>query len=508
MLAITHACALVGLDGQMIEVQVDFNPRAGLPSFTIVGLPDSAVRESRERVRAAIKNSRLRFPGKAYIVNLSPADIPKHGPAYDLAIAVGALAATDQIPLEAVENAVFVGELSLDGRIRHVNGVLPMAYAAQVAGFTTIYVPSEDAPQAGLVNGIDIIPLETLGELVEHVYGLQPIPTYAREEITLRNTSIPDGLTDFTDVKGQEHVKRALEIAAAGHHNVRMVGSPGVGKSLLARAMPGILPSLTIEEAIEITRIYSVADQLNGDGLIQVRPFQAPHHTISQAGLVGGGTIPRPGAVSLSHFGLLFLDECTEFSSKALEVLRQPIEDKIVTISRARGSVTFPANFLLVLAHNPCPCGYYGDMTRTCTCTPNNIKRYQNKLSGPLIDRIDIHIEVPRVDYDKLLDSKQGETSAVVQDRVEAARERQKARFKDYTAIFANGDMSAGEVQKMCQLADDARQLLDLSVRKMHLSARAYHRILKLSRTIADLDVQDIIELNHVAEALQYRAQG
>jgi magnesium chelatase family protein len=402
---------------------------------------------------------------------------------------------------------VFIGELSLDGRIRHVNGVLPMVYAAQQAGFTTIYVPAEDAPQAGLVNGIDIIPVETLGVLVEHIYGLKPISVYTRQEISLTEAPIPEGLIDFADIKGQEHVKRALEIAAAGHHNVRMVGSPGVGKSLLARAMPGILPSLTFEEAIEITRIYSVADSLTSDGLIKRRPFQAPHHTISTAGLVGGGTIPKPGAVSLSHLGLLFLDECTEFGPKSLEVLRQPIEDKIVTISRAKGSVTFPANFLLVLAHNPCSCGYYGDLTRACTCTPTLIKRYQSKLSGPLLDRIDIHIEVPRVNYDKLLNSNRSETSTTIRERVEAARKRQKSRFKDYPSLYANGDMTAGEIQQMCILRDDARNLLDLSIRKMNLSARSYHRVLKLSRTIADLDSCEQIQVNHVAEALQYRPQ-
>ncbi|MGB7342495.1 MAG: YifB family Mg chelatase-like AAA ATPase, partial [Phototrophicaceae bacterium] len=302
-----------------------------------------------------------------------------------------------------------------------------------------------------------------------------------------------------------EHIKRALEIAAAGHHNVRMVGSPGVGKSLLARAMPAILPSLSLDEAIEVTRIYSVADKLDSDGLVSRRPFQAPHHTISQAGLVGGGTIPRPGSVSLSHLGLLFLDECTEFSTKALEVLRQPIEDKIVTISRAKGSYTFPANFLLVLAHNPCPCGYYGDLTRSCTCTPTMISRYQSKLSGPLLDRIDIHVDVPRVDYDKLMAHTKSESSEAIQQRVEQARQIQTKRFSKHPNIHANGDMGAGEIQTMCILADDARQLLDLSVRRMKLSARSYHRVLKLSRTIADLATSDFIQVAHVAEALQYR---
>lgn len=505
MLSIVHACAVIGLDGEMVEVQVDFSPRAAIPQFTIVGLPDSAVRESRERVRAAIKNSGLRFPNKRYIVNLSPANIPKHGPAYDLAIAIGALASTDQIPLEVLDNAMFIGELSLDGRIRHVNGVLPMAYAAQQVNIDTIFVPEEDAPQASILSDMTVYPVRTLGELVEHLYKLNPIKPYEHDKNFFTKNVNYDNLVNFSDVKGQEHIKRALEIAAAGHHNVRMVGSPGVGKSLLARAMPAILPSLSLEEAIEVTRIYSVADKLGGDALVSQRPFQAPHHTISQAGLVGGGTIPRPGAVSLSHLGLLFLDECTEFSGKALEVLRQPIEDKIVTISRAKGSYTFPANFLLVLAHNPCPCGYFGDMTRTCTCTPTMISRYQSKLSGPLLDRIDIHVDVPRVDYDKLMNADKSESSEAIRERVESARQKQTKRFKAYPNLHANGDMGAGEVQTLCILTDDARQLLDLSVRRMKLSARSYHRVLKLSRTIADLDGQETIQVNHVAESLQYR---
>ena len=505
MLSIVNACAVIGLDGEMVEVQVDFNPRAAIPQFTIVGLPDSAVRESKERVRAAIRNSGLRFPNKRYTVNLSPANIPKHGPAYDLAIAVGVLASTDQIPIEMLENTLFVGELSLDGRIMHVNGVLPIAHAAQRAGLDTIYVPEEDAPQAAVLQGINVIPVRTLGELVEHLYKLKPIQAFQADENFFTTSPNYDHLVNFSEIKGQEHIKRALEIAAAGHHNVRMVGSPGVGKSLLARAMPAILPSLSLDEAIEVTRIYSVADKLNGDALISQRPFQAPHHTISQAGLVGGGTIPRPGSVSLSHLGLLFLDECTEFSGKALEVLRQPIEDKVVTISRARGSYTFPANFLLVLAHNPCPCGYYGDMSRSCSCTPTMISRYQSKLSGPLLDRIDIHVDVPRVDYDKLMGSDKSESSETIRERVETARKIQTHRFEKHSNLHANGDMGAGEIQTLCILAEDARQLLDLSVRRMKLSARSYHRVLKLSRTIADLDNKEQIQINHVAESLQYR---
>ena len=505
MLAIAHACAVIGLDGVLVEVQVDFNPRAGLPSFTIVGLPDSAVKESRERVRAAIKNSGLQFPNKAYVVNLSPADIPKHGPSYDLPIAIAALAATDQIPLARLDDALFIGELSLDGRVRHVKGVLPMAYAAQQAGYRALYVPVEDAPQAALVRGIEVYPVETLGHVVEHLYGLQQIPCYQMDSFSLEAPPLDD-VTDFADIKGQEHIKRAMEIAAAGNHNMRMVGPPGVGKSLLAHAMPGILPRMTLEEALEVTRIYSVADMLNGSHpLMQHRPFQSPHHTISQAGLVGGGTIPKPGAISLSHRGVLFLDEINEFSPNVLEVMRQPIEDKVVTISRAKGSLTFPANFLLVAAHNPCPCGYLGDAVRACTCTPNQITRYAAKLSGPLLDRIDIHVDVPRVDYDKLMSDQRGEPTASVRERVEAARERQRARFNGLTGLYANADMGVGEVQQFCIMSADARSLLELSVRRMHLSARSYHRVLKLSRTIADLDARQHIEVNHVAEAIQYR---
>jgi len=507
MLSIVRACAVIGLDGVIIEVQTDFNPRAGIPSFTIVGLPGSAVRESRERVRAGIKNSGLQFPNKGYVVNLSPADLPKHSTAYDLAIAVGVLAATDQVPLGTIEDGVFIGELSLDGTVRHVKGVMPMAFTAQQAGFSTVYVPAEDAAEAALVPGIRVVPVESLGQLVEHLYDLNTIPPFVLPPDALDITAaVPDGVTDFADVKGQEHIKRALEIAAAGGHNIIMTGSPGVGKSLLARAMPGILPRLTMDEALEVTRIYSVADMLHGNNpLVTARPFRSPHHTISQAGLVGGGTIPKPGEISLAHRGVLFLDEIVEHAQKTLEVLRQPIEDKVVTISRAQGSVTFPANFLLVAARNPCPCGYHGDPTHSCSCTPNMIQRYQSKLSGPLLDRIDIHVDVPRVDYDKLMSDDRAEPSAAIRGRVEAARDRQAARFAEMPGLYANADMGAGEVDQFCKLQPEAKQLLELSVRRMQLSARSYHRMLKLSRTIADLADSATIEVNHVAEAIQYR---
>ncbi len=509
MLAIVSACAVIGLEGYIIEVQTDFNPRAGIPSFVIVGLPDSAVKESRERVRAAIKNSGLQFPNKGYVVNLSPADLPKHSTAYDLAIAVGVLAATDQIPLGTIEEALFVGELSLDGSIRHVKGIMPMVHTAALAGYENAFVPAGDAAEAGLIDGINIIPLETLGQLVEHLYNLNPIVPYiTKTDTNDKTTALDKGIVDFADVKGQHHVKRALEIAAAGNHNVRLIGPPGTGKTLLARAMPGILPHLTYEEALEVTRIYSVADMLSNDHpLMRMRPFRAPHHTISQAGMVGGGAIPKPGEITLSHRGVLFLDECTEHSIKTLEALRQPIEDKIVTISRAKGTLTFPANFLLVLAHNPCPCGYYRDNVKACTCTPTMIERYQSKLSGPLLDRLDIHVDVPRVDYDKLLSTERNEASVVIRQRVEQARLRQKERFANHSHLFANADMGVGEIQKFCALTTEARQLLELSVRKMQLSARAYHRILKLGRTIADLGESSLIEIQHIAEALQYRPQ-
>lgn len=506
MLARVHSCALIGLEGHIIDVEVDFNPRAGIPSFVIVGLPDTAVKESRERVRAGIKNSGLQFPNKGYVVNLSPADLPKHGPSYDLAIAVGVLAATDQIPLGKLENTLFVGELSLDGSVRHVKGVMPMVHTACQQGCETVYVPAEDAAQAALVGDIEIIPVETLGKLVEHLYNLNPIMPYLPEPLTLDDTILAENLVDFAAIKGQEHVKRALEIAAAGNHNILLTGPPGTGKTLLARAMPGILPSMALEEALEVTRIYSVADLLESDRpLMQTRPFRAPHHTISQAGLVGGGGIPKPGEVSLSHRGVIFLDEINEFHPKVLEVLRQPIEDKIVTISRAKGTLTFPANFLLVAAQNPCPCGYYGDPVKPCTCSSTMILRYQSRLSGPLLDRIDIHVDVPRVDYDKLMGLQNGETSQQVRMRVEKARERQKARFAAFSDLHANADMGAGEVQKLCVLTGDARQLLELSVKRMQLSARAYHRVLKLSRTIADLATSELIDVHHIAEAIQYR---
>lgn len=500
MLSKVYSCAVVGLEGVIVEVEVDYTN--GLPGVTIVGLPDAAVQESRERVQTAVKNAGLHFPRHRIVVNLSPAAIRKEGPAYDLPIALGVIILAGHLPQESIEGAMFVGELSLDGVVRHTRGVLSMSAAARANGFKKIFVAESDAGEAALIPDLEVYPVKTLAHLYDHLAGRRFIEPYLPSTDSLEPLFVP---TDFSEVKGQEHVKRALEVAAAGGHNVLMVGSPGSGKTLLARSMPGILPEMSIEESLDVTRIFSVADQLPaGTPLIKHRPFRSPHHTISHAGLVGGGNIPKPGEISLAHRGVLFLDEFPEFGSRVLEVMRQPMEDKVVTISRAKGSLTFSANFQLIAAMNPCPCGYYGDSQKPCTCAPAVVTKYQKRISGPMLDRIDIHIEVPRVDYEKLSGNKLGETSETIRQRVQNARNIQQARFTN-SDIVCNSDMRVGEIRLFCQLQDEGQSLMRAAMSQMNLSARAYHRILKLSRTIADLSNSQEIQSNHLAEALQYR---
>jgi magnesium chelatase family protein len=480
--------------------------------MAIVGLPDMAVNESKERVRSAIRNSGGTIPQPSRIVvNLAPADLRKEGPAYDLPIALGLLAAADQIHAD-MSDTVFLGELGLDGAVRHTNGVLAMVAMARERGIRRVYVPVEDAREAALIGGVDVLPVTTLRQLVMHLNG-HPVA----EGSIVPYVAEPPGddeenghyPVDMSHIKGQEHVKRALEVAASGGHNLLMQGPPGSGKTLLARCTPTILPSMTTDEMLEVTKIYSVAGMLPSDRpLIRHRPFRAPHHTVSHAGLVGGGRLPRPGEITLAHRGVLFLDEFPEYTSQALETLRQPLEDRVVTITRVSGSLSFPANFVLIAAMNPCPCGYYGDPVKQCTCTSAMITRYQKRISGPLLDRIDIHVEVPRVEYEKLSDKRAGETSAAIRARVEAARKRQRERFAHVEGVTCNSEMHPAEIRDHCDLDAAGQSLIKAAMRQLNLSARAYHRILKLSRTIADLAGSERIEAAHLAEAVQYRPRS
>ncbi len=505
MLATSQTCAVVGLDGHIVQVEVDISP--GLPAFNIVGLPDPAVQEARERVRAALRNSGCEFPLRRITVNLAPADLKKAGPAYDLPIAVGIMVGTGQLEWHE-GGAIFLGELSLDGSLRHTTGILAMVSVVRDQGYSKAYVPAIDAAEAALVSGVEVYPVPTLAALISHFRGEAPIvPIVGNGLPPEHGLDIPEGM-NLGNVKGQDHAKRALEVAAAGFHNVLLNGPPGSGKTMLARCLPSILPPMEAEEALEVTKIYSVTGALPSDRpLMRKRPFRSPHYTISNAGLVGGGRTVRPGEITLSHRGVLFLDELPEFSHTALESLRQPLEDKVVTISRVAGSVTYPASFMLVAAMNPCPCGYNTDPKKECSCSPSAVARYQKRVSGPLLDRIDVFVEVPPVEYEKLMEEEPAQNSNQTRRNVEQAREIQQGRFREQ-GFLCNSEMGPADVWKSCPLDESARALLQTATQRLNLSARAFHRILKVSRTIADLDGAKDIGVSHLAEALQYRSRG
>lgn len=495
------SAAVIGINAELIEVEADVSS-GPLGAFAIVGLPDMAVSESKERVRSAVKNSGFPFPKQKITVNLAPADLKKQGPSYDLPIAISILQASGRINVQNPDEILFLGELALNGDLRPVNGVLPIAIHAQRNGIKKIFAPALNAQEAKLVKDLEVYPINNFKELYEHLEGLNLITPLPESDFNFTNAEIE---FDMAHINGQEHVKRAMEIAAAGGHNMLMSGPPGSGKTLIARTMPSILPDLTLEEALEITKIYSVAGKLeNNASLVLTRPFRSPHHTASGTALVGGGAWPRPGEISLAHRGVLFLDEFAEFPRLVLENLRQPLEEGSIHVSRAAGSLSFPAKFILMAAMNPCPCGFSGDSEKNCICTPLQVINYKKKISGPIMDRIDLHIEVPRIKFEKLSAEIKSENSKAIKERVDLARKIQKERFRG-TNLITNSEMSSEAAKRFCKLDSQSIAILRQAVDQLHLSARAYFRILKLARTIADLGGNEVILAEHLAEALQYR---